>query len=192
MANVNPDLKVQRAKRYFIEATKQIIISEGVEFVSARKIADGAGYSYATIYNYFKDLDELLCETKASMVLDVANHLHNTMNIAPQSVDDVERLLAAYIRYHLDHPHIFRFFYFYRLSDQEIHKEQYDFSAAWLETFHFLIENGSLQKDEVEHCAKTVIYAVHGLLALYLSDNGVTENMLFADLSKIMQFSLRR
>jgi hypothetical protein len=39
---------------------------------------------------------------------------------------------------------------------------------------------------------KTLIYAVHGLLALYLSGNGLTEETLFADLDRIIDFVLRR
>lgn len=186
------DLKTQRVRGYFLEAAKQIISSEGVESVSARRIADLAGYSYATIYNYFKDIDELLGETKAFMVTDVARHMRDAMDFAPQSIEDVKRLLAVYVRYHLDHPHIFRFFYFYRLSDREARKEQYDFSVPWGETFRFLVACGSITEDGVESCAKTLIYAVHGLLALFFSGNGLTEDTLFEDLDGITEFILRR
>ncbi len=174
-----------------MEAAKQIISSEGVECISARKIADLAGYSYATIYNYFKDLDELLGETKALMVADVTNHMRDVIDVKPQSIEDVKRLLATYVRYHLGHPHIFRFFYFYRLSDHEVRKEQYDFSAPWVETFRFLVEGGSLKEDEVGSCAKALIYATHGLLTLFLSGNGLTEETLFADLNGMIDFILR-
>lgn len=190
--NDKHDLKAQRARGYFLEAAKQIISSEGVESVSARKIADIAGYSYATIYNYFKDIDELLGKTKALMVADVMRHMRDVMDFEPQSIEDIKRLLAAYIRYHLNHPHIFRFFYLHRLSGDEACKEQYDFSAPWAETFRFLVERGNIKEDEVESCAKTLIYAAHGLLVLFLSGNGLTEETLFADLDGMIDFILRR
>lgn len=190
--NDKHNLKNQRVKGYFLEASKQIISSEGVENISARKVAEIAGYSYATIYNYFKDIDELLSETKALMVSDVVRHMRDEMRFAPQSIEDVKRLLIIYIRYHLDNPHIFRFFYFYRLSDNKGYKEQYDFSSHWIETFHFLVEQKSLKEYEVESCAKTLIYSVHGLLALFLSGNGLTEEIMFADLDRIIDFVLKR
>ncbi len=190
MMNDKQDLKAQRARGYFLEAAKQIISAEGVESVSARKIADIAGYSYATIYNYFKDINELLGETKALMVSDVSKHMQHVMDNTPQSPEDIKQLLAAYSRYQLDHPHIFRFFYFYRLYDNEAHKEHYDFSALWNETLRFLVKSGHIKEDEVEICAKTLIYSIHGLLALALSGNGLTEDTLFADLNQMIDFVL--
>jgi len=190
--NDKHNLKTQRVKGYFLEASKQIISSEGAENISARKIAEIAGYSYATIYNYFKDIDELLSETKALMVSDVVKHMRDVMGFAPQSIEDVKRLLIIYIRYHLDNPHIFRFFYFYRLYDNKDRKEQYNFSYHWMETFRFLVESKIIKEDEVESCAKTLIYAVHGLLALFLSGNGLTEEIMLADLDRMIDFVLRR
>lgn len=186
------DLKTQRVKGYFLEAAKRIILNEGVENISARKVADIAGYSYATIYNYFKDIDELLRETKSLMVIDVVNHMRDTIDFSPGSIEDITRLFSSYVRYYLDHPHIFRFFYFYRLSDSEASKERYDFSALWASSFRFLVEAGSIRADEVENCAKTLIYALHGLLALFFSGNGLTEELLFTDAGKIIDFVLRR
>ena len=49
------EIQEQRMRGYFIQATKEIIKGEGIKSVSVRNIADRAGYSYATLYNYFKD-----------------------------------------------------------------------------------------------------------------------------------------
>jgi len=45
---------------FFIEATEKVIENEGVENVTARKIADLAGYTSSTIYNYFEELNHLI------------------------------------------------------------------------------------------------------------------------------------
>ena len=47
---------------YFIQAAKEILKGEGLESMSVRNIADQAGYSYATLYNYFKDVKDLILE----------------------------------------------------------------------------------------------------------------------------------
>jgi AcrR family transcriptional regulator len=186
------DLKTQRVRSFFLDAAKQIITAEGVEGVSARKVANIAGYSYATIYNYFKDLDELLSETKALMVSDIMRHLRDVMDFTPASVEDVKKLLIAYVQYYLEHPQIFRFFYFYRRDGNISRLELYDFEIPWAETFHFLVNDGSLKEDQIEGCAKSVIYAVHGLLVLFLSDNGLTRETLFTDLDTITDHILRK
>ncbi len=189
--NEKSELKVQRMKSYFLEAAKQIITAEGAENISARRVAEIAGYSYATIYNYFKDIDELLGETKAFMVTDVIKHMQAAIDFTINNTEDLVKMFVAYTGYYLDHPHIFRFFYCYRLSDTESAKEQYDFNLPWAAALQFLIEDGRLKECDMETCAKTVIYSVHGLMALYFSGNGLTEEMLLADINKVIQYIVR-
>ncbi len=55
-------IQEQRIKNYFIQATKDLLKGEGLRTVSVRNIADRAGYSYATLYNYFKDVKDLVFE----------------------------------------------------------------------------------------------------------------------------------
>ena len=45
-------------------AARSIILQDGVTSVTARAVAELTGCSYATIYHYFKDLNELLLKTK--------------------------------------------------------------------------------------------------------------------------------
>ncbi len=56
----NKEVQELRMKNYFIQATKEILKGEGLQAVSVRNVADKAGYSYATLYNYFKDITELI------------------------------------------------------------------------------------------------------------------------------------
>jgi len=45
---------------YFVEAADEIIQREGVGAVTIRKVADIAGYTSATLYNYFDNLNHLI------------------------------------------------------------------------------------------------------------------------------------
>lgn len=53
-------LKRRRVMRYFIDAAKGIIDSEGLGALTIRKVADVSGYNSATLYNYFDDLAQLV------------------------------------------------------------------------------------------------------------------------------------
>ena len=44
----------------FIEATKHILQEDGYDHLTIREIAQRAGYNAATLYHYFRDLDELI------------------------------------------------------------------------------------------------------------------------------------
>lgn len=56
----NQELKKKRMLTYFIKAAQDIMNKEGIAGVTLRKVADGAGYNNATLYNYFEDLDHVI------------------------------------------------------------------------------------------------------------------------------------
>lgn len=56
----NKELQRKRMIGYFVDAACKIIDEEGIEQVTARKVADLAGYNSATLYNYFENLDHLI------------------------------------------------------------------------------------------------------------------------------------
>ena len=57
------EIQEQRMRQYFIDAAKEIIKGEGLKCISTRNVSDRAGYSYATMYNYFKNINDLIYET---------------------------------------------------------------------------------------------------------------------------------
>jgi DNA-binding transcriptional regulator YbjK len=56
----NKELQEKRMRGYFIDAAKETLKGEGLKAVNVRTVAERAGYSFATMYNYFKDLNELI------------------------------------------------------------------------------------------------------------------------------------
>lgn len=56
----NKEIQRERTMKLFIDSAEKIIISEGVQGLSIRKVADYAGYNSATIYNYFDNLEHLI------------------------------------------------------------------------------------------------------------------------------------
>ena len=59
-ASARTKLKQERIMRYFVEAADNVIREEGLQGVTIRKIADLAGYTSATLYNYFDDIFHLI------------------------------------------------------------------------------------------------------------------------------------
>lgn len=189
--NDRRSIKAQRVKSFFIDATKQIILSEGVQSVSIRKVADHAGYTFTTIYNYFKDLNELLQETKAVMISDVMVYMQKGSPKEINEVEDVKKINREYIEYYIDRPNVFRFFYSYRLNPAEQTQAQMlDFSGSYMHTYKSFVAKGIKKEEEIPLIARTIIYALHGLLALYFSDNGMTKDMLYDEMDCIIGYLL--
>lgn len=53
--------EIQKARmwKYFLEATEEVINEKGLQKITIREIADKAGYTSSTVYNYFRDISHL-------------------------------------------------------------------------------------------------------------------------------------
>ncbi len=188
--------KRNRTKMYFLQAARDMIVSQGVESVSVRKVADKAGYAYPTLYNYFRDVNDLLFETKAMMILDMVNLLQKEMQAPVKDVADLKAAFKAYIQYYLNYPNVFKFFYLYPLKKPEQASEdaiaEPDFGFMWQQAFQSFVISGRLAQKDIEAAAKTLIYAIHGMLMLSFSNNGDLSdtNNLYRDLDQIVDFLL--
>lgn len=74
------DIQMSRMWRYFVDATAQIIEEEGIKSVTARKIADKAGYTSSTIYNYFGDLSQLIFFASMRFINDYIKEVSSYMD----------------------------------------------------------------------------------------------------------------
>lgn len=186
-----PNLSMQKnelVRNGFLQAAKEIILRDGVDSVSVRKVAKDTGYSYATIYHYFDHLNALLLAVKESMVEDVAAYFASGDQTPYQTVDDLKRSNRAYVQYYLDRPNVYHFFYSYHFESDRDPNYDAKFQDGWIFAYQSFVENGYLQPHEVILTAKTVIYAIQGLLALYFSNNGLTQEALFQDLDDIADY----
>lgn len=189
------NFKRQRIKMHFLEAAKELILNEGVENISVRKVADLAGYSYATIYNYFKDLNELLWDTRSLMIKDIRIYMHNKINEPLYNLEGIKELLKTYIAYYFEYPNVFKFFYFFQLSIRDAVVEgteaELNFEEIWKETLKGFVGDGTLQEKDIEVISKIFIYAMHGMIAISFSNNdGLTEETVYKDLEKIVDYLL--
>lgn len=182
--------KNELVRNGFIQAAKVIILHEGVDSVTVRKVAQDSGYSYATIYHYFDDLNALLLAAKESMVKDVAAHFSTGDRTPFQSVADLKRSNRAYVQYYLDRQNVYHFFYSYRFENAATPNYELEFQDGWVFAYQTFVRNGLLKPQDVIITAKTVIYAIQGLLALYFSSNGPTQEKLFQDMDDIADYLL--
>ena len=183
--------KRDRISKLFIEIAKDMIIREGVLSVSVRKIADEAGYSYATIYNYFDDLNSLLWAVKKDMIQDLIIWMDEQHS---SDLVGIKHLFHRYIEYYITNPNIFRFFYFYSLEVPiEELEQEFNFSLMWNATFSGVMEEYNLSLSDLEIISKTLIYSIHGILTLHFSQNGnLNMNIICSDIDKIIDYLINR
>lgn len=170
----NKDIKEERIRKLFAETAKKMILESGVESVSVRKIAKEAGYSLRTIYNHFKNLDELLWLVRDFLIVDIAMHnLKESQGL--HSSSDLSASYKKYMQYYLSNPNVFRFFYFHQLGEQERSSEKTQ-SDSILEkevekTCQFISRTGGFSISQSSLIYRLFTYAVHGMLMLAITGN---------------------
>jgi AcrR family transcriptional regulator len=171
--------KKERTQKEIIEAAKDIIHDKGHEAVTVRYLAEVIGYSYTNLYYYFKDVNALLWTLRLDMIEDMITEL---TSISFKKDDPVEEILGAffcYTDYFFKHPNVFRFFYFYPFvqpeGDDSYQKLEQRFHSMWQTSFIRLIQESIIQTEDIKVVAKTIIYALHGMIMLSFSSNGATK-----------------
>jgi len=80
-----------------LDAAREIVDRQGLARLTTRRVADAIGYSSGTLYNLFKDLDDIVVHLNAR-TLDA---LFDEFAAVPRS-DDVEATLGAFADRYID------------------------------------------------------------------------------------------
>jgi AcrR family transcriptional regulator len=171
----NKELQEQRMRGYFIEAAKNLIKGEGIRSVSVRAVADHAGYSFATMYNYFRDLNELifLCvqDFQEECRLDVEEQVKKAKGTCHEKL---KARVMAYIRFFTEYPGIFELFYTARafdLGNREgtLTTIEHSLEQICRPVWEDCLKSGSLTEEQAAEMGESLRYAVTGLLLMYLN-----------------------
>ena len=102
------EIQDQRMRRYFIEATKEIIKGESISALTVRNVAERAGYSYATLYNYFKDLRKLTFEALREFIDECIVFIQNEFKDSTPGENRIRYNAIGYIKFFVQYPSIYQ------------------------------------------------------------------------------------
>ncbi len=189
--------KKERTQNELMQAAKGIIHDKGYEAVTVRYLAEVTGYSYTNLYYYFKDLNALLWALRLDMVEDMIAELDTVPYTNEDPVEEILGAFFCYAEFFLKHPNVFRFFYFYPFvqpeGDDSYQKLEERFGRMWQTSFFRLTQEGIIYTDDIEVVAKTMIYALQGMIMLSLSSNGALEQeSIKRELAKITKYLFKK
>lgn len=192
---LNKEIQKSRVKRYFIDAAKEILLNEGALNVSVRKVGDATGYSYATIYNYFKNLDHLLWCIGIEFVKDIVKIYDNDFVKDSYTPEDIKHLLNRYIDYYFENPNVFNFFFFYQVEEPPEDLKEELVRPSLEKILVSILENLAQQKiveyEKVLVISGLIMNSVHGMLLMYFSKKRkVTKHEIHRKSEEMIQFLL--
>lgn len=189
--------KKERTQKDIIEAAKTIIHDRGHEAVTVRCLAEVTGYSHTNLYYYFKDMNALLWALRFDMIEDMIIELTSIPFKNDDPVEEILDIFSCYTDYFFKHPNVFRFFYFYSFvqpeGDDSYQRLEQRFQNMWQASFIRLIQEGIILTEDIEVVAKTIIYALQGMIMLSFSSNGAAQKEDIKDeLKKLVNYLFRK
>ena len=156
-------------RRKILDAARELFMAEGYERVTMRRIADAIEYSPTTIYNHFKDKDDLvnaLCHEEFSQ-------LFGALDLAAPARDPVawiRQIGVAYASFGLANPNHYRFMFMTRIQDghqvSEPGRQSFDILRTAVAR---AIRSGAFAKGNVDTIAQVLWANIHGAVALLVT-----------------------
>jgi len=111
-------IKQQRIMKYFIEAAEEIIKNEGMESITIRKAADLAGYTSATLYNYFDNLSHLIFLANMHHLKAYNNDLLTCISNCKNPIEIYMAVCKCFSVHAYERPEIFELLFFSQKEDE--------------------------------------------------------------------------
>jgi len=160
-------------RRLILDTTRHLLVQEGYQNLSMRKIARAIDYSATSIYLYFDSKDALL----HTLIDEGMTQLYESLSAAQQS-DPVERLEALcerFITFGLDNPEYYEIMFLLHPEHMERYPaEKYRRARRNLDviaaTLSDGVEAGCFQTDDPRVSASAVWASLHGAVSLLLAE----------------------
>ncbi|MBN1782010.1 TetR/AcrR family transcriptional regulator [bacterium] len=167
------EVQTRRMKGYFIQAAKEILRGEGFRSISVRNIADRAGYSYATLYNYFKDLQALIFDCVSDFQDECTLFVSGKVQKTQQGVPRIKAIVRAYMQYFVQYPGIFELFFIEKLSDSGSRQSLMELIATHLDqlcsdAWDFCVQENRFSREDVGILRIQIRNMVTGQLLFYI------------------------
>ena len=168
-------IQEERVKGYFISAAKDLIRGEGLAVVSARNVAERAGYSYATLYNYFKDIRDLIFSCIEDFSRECGTFVTTQSSGIVEGKGHLIAITMNYVKFFIQYPGIFDLFFQQRAST--ISTRNSNLPGIYLLFDSLTEQDWDVLKtsNKENNCAKIELkrechkLSLHGLLMLYLN-----------------------
>lgn len=163
-------------RRRILDTARHLLVQEGYQDLSMRKIADAIGYSATSIYLYFDSKDALLHALIHEGMMELRDRLEGTAAQHPDSpVRRMRALCQCFVEFGLENPEYYEVMFQLRPERMERYPpEKYRKARENLDFFaHALDEGGDQGIFEVEdiHVAASTVWAsLHGTVSLLLAD----------------------
>jgi AcrR family transcriptional regulator len=158
-------LQREEARRAILDAAEELLVADGYEGFSMRRLAERCGYTAPTIYHYFRDKQGLLDAVLEARLRLVVERLPDL----PAELDPAEaarRVLGEFARFGLDHPVHHRLLSMHRPEGAPMPPAAQEIGDLLESLFGELSRRGRLRGGDVEQAIQFTWMVLHGIVSL--------------------------
>jgi AcrR family transcriptional regulator len=165
----------ENIKQTILEAAQEMLVEEGFENISMRKIAEKIEYSPTTIYLYFKDKQELFGYLMEQYFMELKKALDAAYDKQDDPITSIKKGIRAYIDCGLKNPNYYKLGF---MMNPALDKEDYlKNGVAGTDVFMGLrtsveksIQQGLFRPMDVDLVTQIVWTMNHGITSLLISN----------------------
>lgn len=155
-----------------LDAAAEIVRENGLSQLKARKIAERIGYTVGTLYQVFKNLDDLVEQMNLNTLSELYDHCEK-VDFDREPAESLMELALSLATFIDANSKLWRAVIFHQLPDEHVRPKEYDDMVIRL---HGLIMNAinpyfsSDQKEEQMHDARVLWASMYGIYSLGTAD----------------------
>jgi AcrR family transcriptional regulator len=161
----------EELREQILDVAMNILIKEGYDAVTIRRLADEIAYTPGALYSYFKDKEEIVF----ALVLRASRHLASVFRAVETIANPLERLWAigrAYIKFAMEHPEYYDLMFIMSTPIQKMTEAEFTEGHAPFHilrsTVHDCMQHGYLPRADDDAAAFAMWSFVHGSVSLVI------------------------
>jgi len=158
--------RAAESRASILDAAEAVLLAEGADGLTIRKVSDRCGFSAPTLYHHFGDKTGLLdavLEARFAVVLRLMQSIARSGDPA----QDVIAMARAFVRFALDNPDHYRLLTVPRLDDDGVPSAEAA-RALVNRSLEDLAREGALATPNIEEAFDITWAVLHGIISLYL------------------------
>jgi AcrR family transcriptional regulator len=178
---------------YFLDAAAEVIEEEGIANMTIRKIADRAGYTASTAYNYFKDFSHLKFFAAMRFTSAYVSELPEYMALGKNTVEKWLYSWECFCKHSFEQPEIYSVIFMDNLGSSPqalfddyyaVHNQdlaglpedvqsilmEYDFSKRSALYIQDAVKEGFLKEKDIDLIADMTLMIWKGMMNTYMNN----------------------
>lgn len=159
----------EETRRAILDATEALLVAEGYEAFSMRRLAHQCGYTAPSIYHHFGDkrgLIDALLEERFRLLVERLRRVE----VGGDPLATLRGQLRAFVGFGMEHPTHYRLLMVPRLDDDSPPPRSSEAARELIEiTLKRLARAQRLQVGDIEEAVQCIWTMLHGLISLHIS-----------------------